>query len=45
MLPISVRAAAAVTEDDVRALVAEGTSAGVFLASERRLLEGVLALR
>jgi putative hemolysin len=33
-----------VTEDDVRALVAEGTRAGVFLASERRLLAGVLAL-
>lgn len=44
LLPVSSAPQAAVTEDDVRALVAEGTSAGVFLASERRLLEGVLAL-
>ncbi|MGH8175332.1 MAG: hemolysin family protein [Steroidobacter sp.] len=44
ILPLSAAPHAAVTEDDVRALVAEGTHAGVFLASERRLLEGVLAL-
>ncbi|MDY6945737.1 MAG: hemolysin family protein [Pseudomonadota bacterium] len=44
LLPLSSAPQAAVTEDDVRALVAEGTTAGVFLASERRLLEGVLAL-
>ena len=44
ILPLSSAPAAAVTEDDVRALVAEGTRAGVFLASERRLLEGVMAL-
>ena len=44
MLPVSSAPQTAVTEDDVRALVAEGTTAGVFLASERRLLEGVLAL-
>lgn len=44
ILPVSSAPQAAVTEDDVRALVAEGTRAGVFLASERRLLEGVLAL-
>ena len=44
ILPVSAAPQAAVTEDDVRALVAEGTSAGVFLASERRLVEGVLAL-
>ena len=44
LLPMSAAGQAAVTEDDVRALVAEGTRAGVFLASERRLLEGVLAL-
>jgi len=44
ILPLSAAPQAAVTEDDVRALVAEGTRAGVFLASERRLLEGVLAL-
>ncbi|MCC6171640.1 MAG: HlyC/CorC family transporter, partial [Gammaproteobacteria bacterium] len=35
---------ASVTEDEVRALIAEGTQIGVFLASERRLIEGVLAL-
>ncbi len=44
ILPISAAPQAAVTEDDVRSLVAEGTRMGVFLASERRLLEGVLAL-
>jgi putative hemolysin len=44
ILPVSAAPQAAVTEDDVRALVAEGTTAGVFLASERRLVEGVLAL-
>lgn len=43
-LPLSAAPQAAVTEDDVRALIAEGTRAGVFLASERRLVEGVLAL-
>lgn len=44
ILPVSAADQSAVTEDDVRALVAEGTRAGVFLASERRLLEGVMAL-
>ena len=44
LLPLSAAPQAAVTEDDVRALIAEGTRAGVFLASERRLVEGVLAL-
>jgi putative hemolysin len=44
VLPVSSAPQSAVTEDDVRALVAEGTQAGVFLASERRLLEGVMAL-
>jgi len=44
ILPVSSAPQTAVTEDDVRALVAEGTHAGVFLASERKLLEGVLAL-
>ncbi|MET0986861.1 MAG: hemolysin family protein [Steroidobacteraceae bacterium] len=44
ILPISSATQGAVTEDDVRALIAEGTTAGVFLASERRLIEGVLAL-
>lgn len=44
ILPLSAAPQTAVTEDDVRALVAEGTTAGVFLASEKRMLEGVLAL-
>jgi putative hemolysin len=44
LLPLSAAPQAAVTEDDVRALIAEGTRSGVFLASERRLVEGVLAL-
>ncbi len=44
ILPVSSAPHAAVTEDDVRALVAEGTQAGVSLPSERRLLEGVMAL-
>ncbi len=44
ILPVSAAPQGAVTEDDVRAMVAEGTRAGVFLASERRLVEGVLAL-
>ena len=44
IVPVSSAPQAAVTEDDVRAMVAEGTLSGVFLASERRLLEGVLAL-
>lgn len=44
ILPVSSAPATSVTEDEVRALVAEGTKAGVFLASERRLIEGVLAL-
>src|ERR1041384_1192033 len=44
ILPVSSAPQSAVTEDDVRALVAEGTLTGVFLASERRLVEGVLAL-
>ncbi|MFO7306344.1 MAG: hemolysin family protein [Gammaproteobacteria bacterium] len=44
LLPQSAAPQAAVTEDDVRALIAEATRAGVFLASERSLVEGVLAL-
>jgi putative hemolysin len=44
ILPVSSAPQASVTEDEVRALVAEGTQTGVFLASERRLIEGVLAL-
>jgi putative hemolysin len=44
LVPVSAAPAASVTEDEVRALIADGTRAGVFLASERRLVEGVLAL-
>lgn len=44
VLPLSSAPQASVTEDEVRALIAEGTQTGVFLASERRLIEGVLAL-
>lgn len=44
LLPVSSAPADSVTEDEVRALVAEGTRTGVFQASERRLIEGVLAL-
>src|SRR5690606_5926227 len=35
---------ATVTEEEVRMLIAEGTRAGVFLASEREMIEGVLRL-
>lgn len=44
LLPVAAVPASAVTEDDVRALIAEGTQAGVFHVAERRLIEGVLAL-
>lgn len=44
LLPVASAPASSVTEDEVRALVAEGTQAGVFHASERKLIEGVLAL-
>lgn len=44
LLPVSSAPAQSVTEDEVRAMIAEGTRTGVFHASERRLIEGVLAL-
>jgi putative hemolysin len=44
LLPVSSGPAASVTEDEVRSMIAEGTRTGVFLATERRLIEGVLAL-
>ena len=44
VVPVSSAPAGSVTEDEVRTLIAEGTRTGVFLASERRLIEGVLAL-
>ncbi|MFO1142271.1 MAG: hemolysin family protein [Amaricoccus sp.] len=34
--------ASAVTEEEVKAMIAEGTDAGVFHAAERELLEGVI---
>lgn len=44
LTPVSSASQQSVTEDDVRAMIAEGTRSGVFLASEKRLIEGVLAL-
>ncbi len=44
LVPVSAASQRSVTEDDVRAMIAEGTRSGVFLASEKRLIEGVLAL-
>jgi putative hemolysin len=44
VLPVSSASEQSVTEDDVRAMITEGTRSGVFLASEKRLIEGVLAL-
>lgn len=44
LVPLSAASQRSVTEDDVRAMIAEGTRSGVFLASEKRLIEGVLAL-
>lgn len=44
LIPVSAAPAASVSEDEVRALVAEGTRIGVFEAQERRLIDGVLAL-
>ncbi len=35
---------AAVTEEEVRAMIAEGTRAGVFLTEEHQMIEGVLRL-
>jgi putative hemolysin len=35
---------AAVTEDEVRSLIAEGTRAGTFVPKEREMIEGVLRL-
>lgn len=44
LLPVTAAPAASVTEDELRALVAEGTKSGVFHAKERRMIEGALAL-
>jgi putative hemolysin len=44
LLPVTAAPAASVTEDELRALLTEGTKSGVFHAKERRLIEGALAL-
>lgn len=44
LLPVQSASQESVTEDEIRSLIAEATRGGVFLASEKRLLEGVLAL-
>lgn len=44
LVPVTAGPQSSVTEDDVRAMIAEGEKSGVFLASEKRLIEGVLAL-
>lgn len=44
LVPVSAAPAASVSEDEVRAMVAEGARTGVFEAQERRLIDGVLAL-
>lgn len=44
VMPVSSASQRSVTEDDVRAMINEATRSGVFLASEKRLIEGVLAL-
>ncbi len=35
---------AAITEDEIKSLIAEGTRAGIFVPQERRMIEGVLRL-
>src|SRR5690606_37613869 len=44
LLPLRPVPETTVTEEEVRMLIAEGTRAGVFLATEREMLEGVLRL-
>src|SRR5690606_13298314 len=44
VLPLRPVPETTVTEEEVRMLIAEGTRAGVFLAREREMLEGVLRL-
>lgn len=44
VLPLRAAPETTVTEEEVRMLIAEGTRAGVFLATEREMLEGVLRL-
>lgn len=44
LLPVSAARSDSVTEDEVRALLAEGARQGVFEAGEQRLVEGVLSV-
>jgi putative hemolysin len=44
LLGSSADESSAVTEDDVRAMIAEGTRSGVFEPKERQMLEGVIRI-
>jgi putative hemolysin len=44
IVPVSAAPQGSVTEDEVRSMIAEATQHGVFLASEKKMIEGVLAL-
>lgn len=44
IVPVSAAPQSSVTEDEVRSMIAEATQHGVFLASEKKMIEGVLAL-
>ncbi|HYM33745.1 MAG TPA: hemolysin family protein, partial [Steroidobacteraceae bacterium] len=44
IMPVSAASQSSVTEDEVRSLIAEATQHGVFLASEKKMIEGVIAL-
>ncbi len=44
LIPAPAAPQSSVTEDEIRSMIAEATQHGVFLASEKRMIEGVLAL-
>jgi len=44
LIPVPAASHNSVTEDEVRSMIAEATQHGVFLASEKKMIEGVLAL-
>jgi putative hemolysin len=44
LMPVSAAPQSSVTEDEVRSLITEATQHGVFLASETKLIERVMAL-
>ncbi|MBC7982262.1 MAG: HlyC/CorC family transporter [Candidatus Obscuribacterales bacterium] len=44
LIPVAAAPQSSVTEDEVRSMIAEATHHGVFLASEKKMIEGVLAL-